>query len=39
MDAIRALNFSGELRVKKLTLKGVRMNDVRLTASGVSSDG
>lgn len=39
IKAIRALDFTGELRVEKLTLKGVQMRDVRLTASGVASDG
>lgn len=39
VDAIRALDVTGELRVRKLTLKGVRMDDVRLSASGGGGDG
>jgi len=39
VEAIRALDFSGELRVKELMLKGMQLEDVRLTARGVAGDG
>lgn len=39
IDAIRALDLSGEVRVRKLKLKGVQMEDVRLTAGGGLSGG
>ena len=32
IDAVRALDFTGEVRVQKLTLKGVQMENVRLTS-------
>jgi uncharacterized protein involved in outer membrane biogenesis len=34
INAIRALDFAGEVRVQKLTLKGVQMKDVRFTFDG-----
>jgi hypothetical protein len=37
IEALRALNFAGEIRVGMLTFKGVRMQDVRLTSR--ASDG
>lgn len=37
IDALRALDLTGEVRVRKLTLKGVQMEDVRLTSSGTTA--
>ncbi len=34
IDAIRALDFAGEVRVRKLTLKGVQLENVRFTSGG-----
>jgi hypothetical protein len=34
IDAIRALDFAGEVRVQKLTLNGVQMENVRFTFGG-----
>ncbi|TDJ14969.1 MAG: AsmA family protein [Gammaproteobacteria bacterium] len=34
IDAIRALDFAGEVRVQKLTLNGVQMKNVRFTFGG-----
>jgi hypothetical protein len=34
IDAIRALDFTGEVRVQKLTLKGVQLENVRFTSGG-----
>lgn len=34
VEAIRALDFAGEVRVKKLTVNGVMMENVRLTSGG-----
>ena len=34
IDAIRALDFVGEVRVQKLTLKGVQLENVRFTSGG-----
>lgn len=39
IDALRALDLAGEVRVRKLKLKGVHMHDVRLTAGGGASGG
>lgn len=39
IEALRALDLSGELRVGTLTFKGVRMQDVRFTAGGAASGG
>jgi AsmA family len=39
IEALRALDLSGELRVGTLTFQGVRMQDVRLTAGGAASGG
>ena len=39
IEAIRALDFNGEVRVKTLMLKGMQLQDVRLTAGGVARDG
>ncbi len=39
IDAIRALDLEGELRVKKLTLKGMQLENVRLTSGGGVNDG
>lgn len=39
IDALRALDLEGEVRVRKLKLKGVYMHDVRLTAGGGVSGG
>jgi hypothetical protein len=36
--AIRALDLNGEVRVGKLTLKGLQMHDVRLTSRGGTAD-
>lgn len=37
IDAIRALDVTGEVRVRSLTLEGVQMQDVRLVSSGNTS--
>ena len=34
IEAIRALDFVGEVRVQKLTLKGVQLENVRFTSGG-----
>lgn len=39
IDAIRALDLEGEVRVKKLTLKGMQLENIRLTSGGGVSDG
>lgn len=39
IEAIRALDFTGEVRVGKLTVNGIMMENVRLTSGGGASDG
>ena len=39
IDAIRALEFSGEVRVRELTLRGMQLKDVRLTSGGTGNGG
>lgn len=39
IEAIRALDFAGAVRVKKLTVNGVVMENVRLTSGGGDKDG
>ena len=39
IDALRALDLAGEIRVRTLTLKGVHMHDVRLSAGPGASGG
>ena len=34
IDAIRALDFAGEVRVQKLTLKGMQLQNTRFTFGG-----
>ena len=39
IDAIRALDFTGEVRVQNLLLRGMQLKNVRLTAGGGVSGG
>jgi hypothetical protein len=39
IETIRALDFTGEVRVERLTLNGVMMENVRLTSGGEASGG
>ncbi len=39
IDAIRALDFAGDLRVQELTLRGMQLKDVRVTSGGAVSGG
>jgi hypothetical protein len=39
IDAIRALDFTGDLRVQQLTLRGMQLKDVRVTSGGAVSGG
>ena len=39
IDALHALDFSGSLRVQKLTLRGMQLRDVRVTSGGAVSGG
>ena len=39
IDALRALDLEGEVRVEKLTLKGMQLENVRLSSGGGVGDG
>ena len=39
VDAIRALEFAGEVRVHELTLGGMQLKDIRLTSGGAVNGG
>ena len=39
IEAIRALDFAGEVRVQTLILRGMELNDVRVTSGGAVSGG
>ena len=39
IEAIRALDFTGEVRIERLTVNGVMMENVRLTSGGGASGG
>jgi hypothetical protein len=39
IEAIRALDFAGEVRVQTLTLKGMQLKNVRVTSGGAVSGG